>query len=141
MRIVLDLNIIISALLKKSTNRKIILDNRFEFYFPETAFHKILKYRSYILEKTKMRDGEFLILLIRLFSRVTLISRRRLLEYREQARKIMSLIDDEDSIFIASALSLGEEAIIWSDDRHFDRQNRVKVWKTEEVIRQPNNLN
>ena len=123
-----------SALIRKSTIRNIILTSFFEFYFPETAFHKILKYKKYIIEKAKMSDEEFLILIIRLFSRITLISKKNLIEYREQARRIMSLIDDEDTIFIASALYLGSDAVIWTDDADFDKQNQIATWKTYNII-------
>jgi predicted nucleic acid-binding protein len=134
LKIILDLNIIISALIKESVSRKIIFNPFLDFYFPETAFHKIIKYKKYIMEKSKIGDNELLILLIRLFSHITLVSRKRLVEFKRQAKEIMKLIDDEDSIFIAAALSLGDDVVIWSDDKHFEKQERIKVWKTIDVI-------
>ncbi len=41
---------------------------------------------------------------------------------------------DEDTIFIASALSLGSDAVIWSDDTDFDKQNQVATYKTPQII-------
>ncbi len=134
MKIVLDLNTIISALIKKSTSRKIIFNPFLDLYFPETAFHKIIKYKRHIIEKAGISDNEFLILIIRIFSHVTLISRKRLIEFKKEAKEIMDLIDDEDSIFIAGALSLGEDVVIWSDDKHFEKQDKIKVWKTSDII-------
>ena len=141
MKIVVDLNIIISALIKKSLSRDIIFKPFLEFYFPETAFYKILKYKSYIIEKSKISDNSFFILIIRLFSYITLISRNRLLEYREQAKRIMDNIDEDDTLFIAAAMSLGEEAVIWSDDKDFEKQKEIKVLKTMEIINYLNNKN
>ena len=42
-------------------------------------------------------------------------------------------IDKEDIIFIATALGI-EDSVIWSDDRHFERQNKIKILKTKEII-------
>lgn len=39
-----------------------------------------------------------------------------------------------DSIFIALALSTDNQGI-WSEDKHFEQQKRVKVLKTKDVMR------
>ena len=46
----------------------------------------------------------------------------------------MASIDIEDVPFIALALSIGNDGI-WSDDNHFQKQKKIKIWKTEEVIK------
>ena len=56
------------------------------------------------------------------------------IQHKEEAQKIMSPIDVKDSIFIAIALSTHNEGI-WSEDRHFEQQNRVKVWKTKDILK------
>jgi len=47
--------------------------------------------------------------------------------------KIMDKIDPDDTQFIAAALATNSD--IWSDDTHFTKQNKVKVWTTKELIK------
>ena len=55
------------------------------------------------------------------------------LSHMEEAAKIMDKIDPDDTKFIAAALATNSD--IWSDDKHFEKQNKVKVWKTKDLIR------
>jgi predicted nucleic acid-binding protein len=43
-------------------------------------------------------------------------------------------IDEKDMVFLATAMAL-KEAIIWSDDRDFKRQNQVPVKTTQEMLK------
>ena len=40
----------------------------------------------------------------------------------------MSAIDPDDVPFIAAALATGAD--IWSDDPHFAKQKKIRIWKT-----------
>ena len=53
--------------------------------------------------------------------------------HKNEAEQIMKDIDVKDSIFIALALSTPNDDI-WSEDKHFKRQEKVRVWKTEELM-------
>lgn len=46
----------------------------------------------------------------------------------------MDRIDPSDTPFIALALSIESDGI-WSDDDHFQMQDRVRIWKTKELVR------
>ena len=43
-----------------------------------------------------------------------------------EAKEIMDKIDPSDTPFIALALVVENDGI-WSDDRHFEEQNRIKI--------------
>jgi predicted nucleic acid-binding protein len=45
---------------------------------------------------------------------------------------IMKAIDIKDTPFLAAALATKSD--IWSDDKHFEKQNKVKVWKTKDIV-------
>ena len=49
MKLVLDSNIIFSALIKKSKTRDIILSDFFELYAPEYIFTEIIKHKELLL--------------------------------------------------------------------------------------------
>ena len=56
-----------------------------------------------------------------------------LFTYWDEAQAIMKNIDTEDTSFIAAALSQ-ENSVIWSEDKHFEMQNRILTLKTKEMI-------
>jgi len=48
------------------------------------------------------------------------------------AKGLMGSVDIEDVPFIALALKM--DVPIWSDDKHFEEQNKVKILKTRDII-------
>ena len=133
MKIIVDVNIILSALIRDSTTRKIILNSEFDLYFPEPSLHKIRKYKNYILEKSGLSEEEYNKLMATLFKYVRLVPTEEIEKNWSEAKKIMEHIDKEDVIFIATALGI-IDSVIWSDDGHFEKQDKVKVLKTEEMV-------
>ena len=137
MEIVLDVNSFISALIKDSLSRKIIKNSGLNFYFPERAFKKIIKYKDYILEKSGLSEEEFVIVVSVLFNYLQIVSDEDLEKYMTKAKKVFEKIDEEDVLFVACALYLkgkDENAAIWSDDRHFDKQSIVPILKTKDLL-------
>lgn len=132
MNVVIDTNILMSALIKDSTTRKIIVKSNWKFYYPEVSLHEIRKYRRLILQKSGMNEKEFTQLFNQLLSRVNIIPEGHIRKKLDGANKILGRIDPKDVVFIAAALSIQDSAI-WSDDRHFEKQNKVKVLKTKEI--------
>ncbi|MBI2653518.1 PIN domain-containing protein [Candidatus Woesearchaeota archaeon] len=133
MKIILDVNVILSALIRDSTTRKIILNSDFDFYFPESSLHKIRKYKDYILEKSGLLEEEYNKLMATLFKYIRLVPSEEIEKNWDEAKRIMEHIDPEDVVFIATALGISD-SVIWSDDRHFEKQDKVKVLKTEDVV-------
>lgn len=66
-------------------------------------------------------------------SLIQTIPSERVSPFFEQAAQIMKSIDSEDSAFIACALAT-PNSIIWSDDKHFQQQNKVPVITTKELL-------
>ncbi len=64
MKLVLDSNVIFSALIKKSTTRDIILSDIFDLYAPEYIFSEITKHEELLLRKSKMDEEELDALLL-----------------------------------------------------------------------------
>ena len=133
MKIILDVNVILSALIRDSATRKIILNSRSDFYFPEPSLDKIRKYKDYILKKSGLDEEEFKELIAILFKYIRIVRAEEIKKNWSEARKLMEHIDPEDVVFIAAAFSIAD-SVIWSDDRHFEKQNKVKALKTEDLI-------
>ena len=135
MKVILDVNVILSALIRDSTTRKIILNSEFDLYFPEPSLHKIRNYKSYILEKSGLSEEEYDKIIATLFKYIKLVPTEEIEKNWDKAKEIMEHIDKEDVVFIATALSISD-SVIWSDDRHFEKQDKVKVLKTKDILKE-----
>ena len=133
MIIVLDTNILISALIKDSTTRKIIFESGWDFYYPEMSFHEIQKHKGLVIEKSGVSTEGYDTLLDCLFKHISMIQESRILPLIKEANFLLRHIDPDDVVFLAAGLCL-KDAYIWSDDHHFKKQDKIKVLKTEDVI-------
>ena len=134
MKIVLDVNIIISALIKDSITREILIKSAHEFYFPTDARKKLDKYQRVILNKSGLKINELEKVMEGIFSNITLVTSDELHKHKKAAKKIMNHVDSEDTIFIATALKI-QNASIWSDDKHFDMQKSIQTFKTIDLVK------
>ena len=92
MIIILDVNILLSALIKDSLIRKVILTINQEFCFPEPSLQKIKKYKSLILEKSDLSEEDFQTLLEYLFQFIRVISTEEILTYWSEAKKLLGIL-------------------------------------------------
>jgi len=134
MIIVVDTNILISALIRDSLTRRLIVSSGMNFCYPEISLHEVRKHRKLILEKSGLNEAEFDHLLERLLGYVVLIPTEVVEEHLERAKSIMLKIDPKDVVFIAVSLAF-ENSVIWSDDKDFDRQKDIKVIKTKQFAK------
>ena len=51
MKIVIDTNIILSALIKNSTTRTLVFSNSFDLYYPKMSFYEIQKHKETAIKK------------------------------------------------------------------------------------------
>ena len=58
MKILVDTNRIVAALIKESTTRTILFDEKFEFMTPEFTLSEFNKHKNEIKEKTKLTDKD-----------------------------------------------------------------------------------
>jgi len=131
MHILIDSNILISALIKKGFTRDILTNFNVNFLFPEQGLEEIYFYKSEIIKKSKINEKEFYVLLLRLLKYVRLIPIGIFINFKDEANKIIGHIDKTDTIFIAAALALN--CPIWSDDKHFKKQKRVEIFTAKDV--------
>lgn len=134
MILVIDSNILLSAMIRDSDTRKIILESGWSFYYPEISFHEIRKYKALVLEKSRISEEEYNQLLGLLLKHITLVPTEMFLNNLKEADEIMGKIDPDDVVFLAVAMSLSNSEI-WSHDSHFQRQNKIKVLRTEDIVK------
>lgn len=134
MNLVIDTNIFISALIKDSLMRNLIVNSPFNLFIPEQEIIEIRKYEELILRKSGQTRDELRDLIGILLKYVTIIKNKNLLNYKPKAEEIMKRIDKSDIPFIASALAL--KCPIWSDDKHFQKQKEIKIFTTKDILKQ-----
>jgi predicted nucleic acid-binding protein len=131
-KIILDSNILFSAMIKDSFTRKMILEFEGFFLFPSFIFEEIKKNKKELLMKSKMKKKEFDLLLELLLQKVIIIEKEILNKYKKEAFEIIKEIDPNDAVFISCALAY-PESIIWSDDKKLKKQTKIKVLNTSEI--------
>ena len=131
MNLVIDTNIIISALIKDSLTRALILNTKYNLIFPSFIFEEIKNHKKEIVKKSKLSDEEFEILFSTLINYVKIIPIDKIVPFKKTAYEIIGKIDEDDVIFIATALAYNAQ--IWSDDKDFQKQDRIQILTTKEI--------
>ena len=131
---IIDVNVIISALIKNGKSRELLIDSPFTLYSPETLMNSLRKYEDLIIEKSGLSKEDFETLLNLLIENITIVERGDYKSYLEEAHKILGNVDIEDVPNIALSLSMVNDGI-WSDDKHFQQQKKIRIWKTADIIK------
>jgi predicted nucleic acid-binding protein len=132
MNIVIDTNIFISALIKGGITREILLDFNYNFLLPEFELEEINKHKNMIIKKAGLSIKEFDTLFLRLLKYVRIIPTDMIIYYKKTASEIIGNIDPDDVPFIACALAFN--CPIWSDDKHFKKQTKIKIFTTKDLV-------
>jgi len=132
LKIVIDSNILFSALIKNSVTRKMILEYDGFFLFPSFIFEELEKHKTELLKKSGMKRKSFETLLNLLLQKVLIVSTDVLFQYKTQAYELVKDIDPDDTLFIACALTY-PESIIWSDDKKLKQQHKINILNTVEM--------
>ena len=133
MRLVIDTGILISALLKDSATREILLLSSIEFLLPEYAFEEFERHKDKISKRSRLGLAEIDVLMSLLTENITIVPASRIKPYVGKANKLMGGTDPFDVPFVALALVTDNHGI-WSNDRHFENLEGIKTWKTSDVF-------
>lgn len=129
MDLVIDANVLFSALIKNSFAYNLLFSGSFHLFTPEYIFTELEKYKEEILRKTERTGEEFFRLLENLKRRIVIVPLEELIPYVDEADKLTP--DPGDMAYFALALKLN--CAIWSNDKKLRDQNKVKVYNTHEL--------
>jgi len=133
-KLIVDTSVLIAALMKKSTVRELLLNPLFEFYVPEYCIEEIERHVGEISERSGLSVENVYLLLGVLLASVQVVPAERFSKRIKEAEKVMDKTDMDDVPFIALALSFPNDGV-WTEDRHFLEQRRVKVWRTRDLLK------
>ena len=132
MRIVIDANRVIAALIKDSTTRQILLDLNFEFIAPDYILVEIYKNENRILNASGITKDEFEILLALIFEHITIIPE---IEYRKFLETIKNEIKDTMDLQYFAVCFARNAYGIWTHDPDFMKQNKVKIFTNIDMLK------
>ena len=132
MRILVDTNRIIAALVKQGTTRSILFNEYFEFVTPDYTISEIMRYKEEIKRKARINDAELEILLALIFERITVIPESEYASFIGQCKDEIS--DPDDIPQLACCLASKAEGI-WAHDPHFKKQNKINVFTNIDMLR------
>lgn len=133
MILIIDTNIIFSALVKGGTTRELLINPPCNLYSPEHMIYEIRKYEDLIIEKSELTKEEFETLFGLITENIIIMEKEDYLEKLNEADEIIGSIHKGDVPFITLALSIPNNGV-WSEDKHFEKQERIKIWKTKDII-------
>ena len=130
---IVDTNRIIAGLIRNSTSREILLNPNFEFYTPDFLLSEIKNHKDLIMKKGDLSESKFDTIYELLIDRINVLPKSDIMDHIEEARQIIGDIDRDDVTFIALALAIPNNGI-WTEDKHFKKQNKIKIWSTKEIL-------
>jgi len=132
MKLVIDANVVISALIADSKTRELIVTLEPDLLTPAFVYDEIENYEDLIVEKSGMeldRVAQFIDLL---FQYIEATPASEFYPAIERADKAIGDTDPDDVLYVACAIAC--DTAIWSDDSDFDEQDMVEAYTTSDVI-------
>ncbi|MDZ7318429.1 MAG: putative toxin-antitoxin system toxin component, PIN family [candidate division KSB1 bacterium] len=121
MKIVIDTNILFSALLSKETSlRKTLFSRDNYFYSPNFVVAEIFKHKERILKYSKSEESDVYEFLNSILKKINFVNEDFIsIENWQEAFRLCSDIDQKDTPFVALALELN--AMLWTGDNKLKR--------------------
>jgi predicted nucleic acid-binding protein len=132
MKLVIDANVVISALIADSKTRELIVTLEPELLTPAFVYDEIENYEELIVEKSGMEPDRVAQFIDLLFEYIEVVPADDFNPGIEAADRAIGDTDHDDVLYLACALV--SDAAIWSDDSDFDEQNLVERYLTSDVI-------
>lgn len=132
MKLVVDANVIISALIADAKSRELIGTLEADLITPKFVTEEIENYEELVAEKSGMRPERVTQFIELLFQYIEVIAASQFYSRITDANDAISEVDPDDVLYLACALET--DADIWSDDTDFAEQDLVVTHTTSDII-------
>ena len=132
MKLVIDANVVISALIADSKTRELIVTLEPDLLTPAFVHDEIENYVDLIVEKSGMNPDRVAQFIDLLFQYIDVVPASEFYPAIESADNAIGDTDPDDVLYLACAVA--NDAAIWSDDSDFDEQSMVETYSTSDVI-------
>ena len=133
MKVVIDTNVFMAALISDSVVRRLLISRKITFYLPEFALEEIEKYREELKFKAGYSEDNFQKLKTLLLESLAIVPEQLTKKHMREAIKVMESIDEKDAPFIACAIAIKADGIL-SFDKDFTKQKRIKLLEIKELL-------
>lgn len=130
MLIVIDANVICSALIAKGKTIDILFSEKIEAIAPELLFTEVGRHETELLEKTKLSKKDFDILLSLFNRRIMIIP---ICEFKDTLKKSKELLKEHTKDMAYVALALKYKCPLWSKEKRLKKV--VKTLDADEIER------
>lgn len=132
MKLIVDSNVLFSSLIKDGKTAELLLDFSLNLYSPEFIFQEFEKHKNEILEKTRRTEQEFNEILDILKTIIKIVDKKDIEPFFKKAKELSP--DPDDYMYFALALKLN--CPIWSNDKRLKHQNIVRIYSTEDLVKE-----
>jgi predicted nucleic acid-binding protein len=132
MKLVIDANVVISALIADSKTRELIVTLEPDLLTPAFVHEEIENYEDLIVAKSGLEQENVAQFIDLLFQYIEDISADDFYPAIEKADEAIGDTDPDDVLYLACAIA--SDGAIWSDDTDFDEQELVERYSTSDVI-------
>ena len=132
MKLVIDANVVISALIADSKTRELIVTLEPDLLTPAFVHDEIENYEELIVEKSGMAPDRVAQFIDLLFQHIDIVPADDFYPAIEKADEAIGDTDPDDVLYLACAIAT--DAAIWSDDSDFEEQDLVQMYSTNDVI-------
>jgi predicted nucleic acid-binding protein len=139
MRLIVDANVVVSALAKDGAVRAAIRTSTDAVFMPWYLSVEINEHRSEIRTKSGLSEQAFDTLLEELFQQIEIISRETIVPYLHEAARGLREYDLDDTMYAAGALAV--DGTVVSNDQAFEKQNAVPHMWTSMFVERALGLN
>jgi predicted nucleic acid-binding protein len=129
MRVVVDANALFGALIRDSTNRRIILHGVHDLFVPRWIWDELTRKEAMLLAKAGVPHSAFYLALERIRSNVSMVPQQAIWPHIDAA--FAAGVDRKDVPYIAAALAI--DGAVWSHDRPLADRAPVPVVTTADL--------
>ena len=132
MKLVIDANVVISALIADSKTRELIVTLEPDLLTPAFVHDEVENHEDLIVEKSGMEPDRVEQFIDLLFQYIEVVPADDFYPAIERADAAIGDTDPDDVLYLACAIA--SEGALWSDDSDFDKQDLVDTYSTSDVI-------
>jgi predicted nucleic acid-binding protein len=132
MELVIDANVVISALIADSKTRELTVTLEPDLLTPAFVYDEIETYEELVVEKSGMEPDRVAQFIDLLFQYIEVVPADDFYPAIDRADEAIGNTDPDDVLYLACAIAC--DGAIWSDDSDFDEQELVETYSTGDVI-------
>lgn len=138
MKIIVDSNIVFSALLSKDNNSKtLLISNKIEIYTCNFLFVEIFKHRKRIESISKLKEDDLLMQLEKVTRRINFVNEESVpKEIYQKAYNLCKNVDEKDTPFVALTIFLNGH-LLTGDKKIFEalKKNKFNVISINDLLK------